>query len=135
MNKPYAQRTPIGFVDNDGYVTPFNGRIVDNLPGRYIYTQVEMDFYLGQQQLMEQERENRRFGAEIEDAEVVTPPEQVLNNPVPVAPQPPIPDGAIARPMDPAVPPTYTNLTEEQMADLPSGLNGNAVLRQVMSTK
>ena len=127
MNKPYANRTPIGFVDNDGYVTPFNGRVVDNMPGRYIYTQAEMDFYLGQQ-------EATRFGKQegITDVEV---PQEVLDNPIPPAPQPPIPAQFVATPMDPAVPPSHVNLTQEQMDALPAGLNGNDVMRQVMSTK
>ena len=93
-----------------------------------------MDFYLGQQQFREQEREATRFGKqeEITDVEV---PQEVLDNPVPPAPQPPIPAPYVATPMDPAVPPSHVNLTQEQMDALPAGLNGNDVMRQVMSTK
>lgn len=133
MNKQ-ATRTPLGFVDNEGYVTPFNGRIVDNMPGRYIYTQAEMDFYLAQQQLMERDRDNQRFSRS-EDTEASAPVPPAGVDLVPQAPVPPMPPAGVAKPMDPTVPPTFTNLTQEQMDNLPSGFNGNDVARHVMNTK
>lgn len=122
-------RTPIGFVDNDGYVTPYNGRIVDNMPGRYIYTQQEMDFYLGQQRLLEKSRLEQRYGVTPTEPEDVPPPppNAVVPNP------PPPPPAAVARPMDPTIPPTYENLTPEQLEQLPSGIDANQAAAKVMS--
>ena len=127
-------RTPIGFVDNYGYVTPFNGRIVDNMPGRYIYTQAEMDFYLGQQQLLEADRRATRFGeTPNQDNDVVNDgvvPENAMS-----VPTPPIPPQVVAKPMDPTIPPTYMNLTPEQKEQLPAGINTKAAVAHVMNTK
>lgn len=131
-----TQRTPLAFVDNDGYVTPFNGRIVDNLPGKYLYTQREVDFYLSEQRRMEAEREATRFGET---------PSKVDNAPTngvnfeppapPMAPVPPVPPQHVAQPASDVVPPTLENLTPEQLALLQPGVNGNTAYAQVMTTK
>lgn len=131
MQQSNPQRVPLGFVDINGYVTPYNGRIVDNLPGRYIYTQREMDFYLEEQRRMESEREAQRYGSDTAQADdVSTPPV------APTAPIPPVPPMAQAVPTPPPLPPSHINLTEEQKEALPPGINANnAAVAAVFSTK
>lgn len=130
MQQNNPQRTPIGFVDHTGYVTVYNGRMVDNLPGRYIYTQKELEFYLEEQKRAEMERESARFGNEVAQADAIeTPPV------APTAPVPPVPPQSVAVPTPPPLPSNNVNLTEEEKLDLPPGININQANAQVFSTR
>lgn len=148
-------RTPIAFVDNNGYVTPFNGRVVAGLPGRYIFTQAELTFYLKQQREMERFRASQRFGVTSEGSDTST--ELGVNNAVEEAthaayepstknsivggshahstpPQPPIPSQYVAKPMDPTVPEVFVNVDPADAESLPKGINAAEVGKAVMGS-
>lgn len=147
-------RTPIAFVDNNGYVTPFNGRVVAGLPGKYIYTKAELKFYLNRQREMEQFRLSQRFGTTTQESTSTEDPAVnsgmtdnpsgdvplvktsiVSNSYVPdVPPVPPIPPQAIAKPMDPTVPAVFTNVDPADKDSIPSGVNASQASKAVLGS-
>ena len=59
-----TQRVPIAFVDLSGYITPYNGRITDGLPGKYLYTKEEVEYYYNKQVAADHEKDMQRYGGE-----------------------------------------------------------------------
>lgn len=157
--RTHAQRTPIAFVDRDGYVTPFNGRIVDNLPGIYLYNQAEVNFYVEEQRRMEIEREEIRRGMNLQEAaetavanvsqpnlpmvggEASPPPPPMVpaaavagtDSVVPPVPQ--VPKYAVSSGDPTTIPPSYVNLTQEEREQLPGGVNAEQAQAQVFSRR
>lgn len=89
-----TQRVPIAFVDLSGYITPYNGRITDGLPGKYLYTKEEVEYYYNKQVAADQEKDMQRYGGE---APQVPPP------PAPAMSVPPPPGVTMSAPPLPAV--------------------------------
>lgn len=76
-----TQRVPIAFVDLSGYITPYNGRITDGLPGKYLYTKEEVEYYYNKQVAADQEKDIQRYGGEV--PQVPPPPAPAMSVPLP----------------------------------------------------
>lgn len=76
-----TQRVPIAFVDLSGYITPYNGRITDGLPGKYLYTKEEVEYYYNKQVAADQEKDIQRYGGEV--PQVPPPPAPAMSVPPP----------------------------------------------------
>ena len=76
-----TQRVPIAFVDLSGYITPYNGRITDGLPGKYLYTKEEVEYYYNKQVAADQEKDMQRYGGEA--PQVPPPPAAAASVPPP----------------------------------------------------
>ena len=76
-----TQRVPIAFVDLSGYITPYNGRITDGLPGKYLYTKEEVEYYYNKQVAADQEKDMQRYGGEA--PQVPPPPAPAMSVPPP----------------------------------------------------
>lgn len=154
-----TQRVPIAFVDLSGYITPYNGRITDGLPGKYLYTKEEVEYYYNKQVAADQEKDMQRYGGEAPQvppppasASIVPPPPPAVEEPsyIPEPPPvsavrgeqvvingaPPLPPNAVATPTPPpgSEPGTLKNLTPEEMDSLKPGIDPNAAARQVFNT-
>lgn len=154
-----TQRVPIAFVDLSGYITPYNGRITDGMPGKYLYTKEEVEYYYNKQVAADQEKDMQRYGGEA--PQVPPPPASAMNVPplppaveelsyIPEPPPvsavrgeqvvingaPPLPPNAVATPTPPPglEPGTLKNLTQEEMDNLKPGIDPNAAARQVFNT-
>ena len=154
-----TQRVPIAFVDLSGYITPYNGRITDGLPGKYLYTKEEVEYYYNKQVAADHEKDMQRYGGEAPQvpphpapAMSVPPPPPAVEEPsyIPEPPPvsavrgeqvvingaPPLPPQAVATPapLPGSEPGTLKNLTPEEMDKLKPGIDPNAASRQVFST-
>lgn len=154
-----TQRVPIAFVDLSGYITPYNGRITDGMPGKYLYTKEEVEYYYNKQVAADQEKDMQRYGGEA--PQVPPPPASAMNVPPPppaveepsyipepppvsavrgeqvvINGAPPLPPNAVATPTPPpgSEPGTLKNLTQEEMDNLKPGIDPNAAARQVFNT-
>ena len=145
-----TQRVPIAFVDLSGYITPYNGRITDGMPGKYLYTKEEVEYYYNKQVAADQEKDMQRYGGEA--PQVPPPPPPAVKEPsyIPEPPPvsavrgeqvvingaPPLPPNAVATPTPPpgSEPGTLKNLTQEEMDNLKPGIDPNAAARQVFNT-
>lgn len=154
-----TQRVPIAFVDLSGYITPYNGRITDGMPGKYLYTKEEVEYYYNKQVAADQEKDMQRYGGEA--PQVPPPPASAMNVPPPppaveelsyipepppvsavrgeqvvINGAPPLPPNAVATPTPPPglEPGTLKNLTQEEMDNLKPGIDPNAAARQVFNT-
>lgn len=154
-----TQRVPIAFVDLSGYITPYNGRITDGMPGKYLYTKEEVEYYYNKQVAADQEKDIQRYGGEA--PQVPPPPASAMNVPPPppaveepsyipepppvsavrgeqvvINGAPPLPPNAVATPTPPpgSEPGTLKNLTQEEMDNLKPGIDPNAAARQVFNT-
>lgn len=154
-----TQRVPIAFVDLSGYITPYNGRITDGMPGKYLYTKEEVEYYYNKQVAADQEKDMQRYGGEA--PQVPPPPASAMNVPPPppaveepsyipepppvsavrgeqvvINGAPPLPPNAVATPTPPpgSEPGTLKNLTQEEMDNLKPGFDPNAAARQVFNT-
>ena len=153
-----TQRVPIAFVDLSGYITPYNGRITDGMPGKYLYTKEEVEYYYNKQVAADQEKDMQRYGGEA--PQVPPPPASAMNVPPPppaveepsyipepppvsavrgeqvvINGAPPLPPNAVAIPAPPpgSEPGTLKNLTPEEMDKLKPGIDPSAAARQVFS--
>lgn len=154
-----TQRVPIAFVDLSGYITPYNGRITDGLPGKYLYTKEEVEYYYNKQVAADHEKDIQRYGGEVPQvppppasAMSVPPPPPAVEEPsyIPEPPPvsavrgeqvvingaPPLPPQAVATPapIPGSEPGTLKNLTQEEMDNLKPGIDPNAAARQVFNT-
>ena len=154
-----TQRVPIAFVDLSGYITPYNGRITDGLPGKYLYTKEEVEYYYNKQVAADHEKDMQRYCGEAPQvpphpasAISVPPPPPAVEEPsyIPEPPPvsavrgeqvvingaPPLPPQAVATPapIPGSEPGTLKNLTQEEMDNLKPGIDPNAAARQVFNT-
>lgn len=109
-----TQRVPIAFVDLSGYITPYNGRITDGLPGKYLYTKEEVEYYYNKQVAADQEKDIQRYGGEV--PQVPPPPVSAMSVPPPpgvTMSAPPLP--AIEEPSYIPEPPPVSAVRGEQV--------------------
>lgn len=111
-----TQRVPIAFVDLSGYITPYNGRITDGLPGKYLYTKEEVEYYYNKQVAADQEKDIQRYGGEV--PQVPPPPAAAMSVPPPpgiAMSAPPPPSPAVEEPSYIPEPPPVSAVRGEQV--------------------